>query len=109
MIDKDENEGSGVKCRSVAFGKLMSDEVGRWGANCWLKNGTKQGGEWGFKGDWYAYAERVDQEGLVCKVHASGMLVVPRRTTSTLVPNVRNNCPASMPKVLILNAITRSR
>ncbi|KAJ4315916.1 hypothetical protein N0V84_008123 [Fusarium piperis] len=61
MIEKDENEGSGVKCRSVVFGKRMSDEVGRWGVNCWLKNGTKpKGSEWGFKDDWYAYAERAD-------------------------------------------------
>ncbi|KAJ4246388.1 Hypothetical protein NCS54_01225700 [Fusarium falciforme] len=61
MIDKDENEGSGVKCRSVVFGKRMSEELGRWGVNCWLKNGTKtKGSEWGFKDDWYAYAERVD-------------------------------------------------
>ncbi|RTE79763.1 hypothetical protein BHE90_005746 [Fusarium euwallaceae] len=61
MIDKDENEGAGGKCRSVVFGKKMSEEVGNWGANCWLKNGTKtKGSEWGFKDDWYAYAERTD-------------------------------------------------
>ncbi|KAM0438614.1 hypothetical protein ACHAPT_001366 [Fusarium lateritium] len=59
MIDKDENGGSGVKCRSVVFAKRMSEELDRWGVNCWLKNGTKtRGSEWGFKDDFYAYAER---------------------------------------------------
>ncbi|KAF5009943.1 hypothetical protein FDECE_3849 [Fusarium decemcellulare] len=58
MIEKDEKEGTGVKCRSIVFGKRMSAELDAWGVNCWLKNATKErGGEWGFKDDFYAYAE----------------------------------------------------
>ncbi|KAM5343469.1 hypothetical protein ACJ41O_012006 [Fusarium nematophilum] len=61
MIEKFDNEGTGVECKSVVFSKKMSEELSNWGANCWLKNATKaQGGEWGFKDDWYAYAERDD-------------------------------------------------
>lgn len=59
MIDRDENRGTGVKCRSVVFDRRMAEMVGKLGANCFLKNGTKtEGGEWGFDDDIMAYAER---------------------------------------------------
>ncbi|RSM10001.1 hypothetical protein CDV31_007407 [Fusarium ambrosium] len=61
MIDRDENRGTGVKCKSVVFDRRMAEMVGKLGANCFLKNGTKpEGGEWGFDNDDMAYAERND-------------------------------------------------
>lgn len=61
MIDRDENRGTGVKCKSVVFDRRMAEMVGKLGANCFLKNGTKpEGGEWGFNDDLMAYAERND-------------------------------------------------
>ncbi|KAM0344504.1 hypothetical protein ACHAPU_007477 [Fusarium lateritium] len=61
VAQKDANTGSGFHCASIVFGKRMSSEIDNQGANCWLKNATKaQGGNWGFKDDWYAYAELDD-------------------------------------------------
>ncbi|KAF4336700.1 hypothetical protein FBEOM_9446 [Fusarium beomiforme] len=58
MIDKDAETGNGVKCASIVFSKRMKAELDNLNANCWLKNNTKlKGGNWGFKDDWYAYAE----------------------------------------------------
>ncbi|CAJ0548607.1 Ff.00g022200.m01.CDS01 [Fusarium sp. VM40] len=61
MIQKDEDVGTGVRCSSIVFSKKMSVELENQGANCWLKNASKaSGGNWGFKDDFYAYAELDD-------------------------------------------------
>ncbi|KAF4463090.1 hypothetical protein FALBO_10096 [Fusarium albosuccineum] len=59
MIFRDENEGTGVKCRSVVFNANLADAMNTWGANCFLKNGTKTS-TWTFNDDYLVYAERDD-------------------------------------------------
>ncbi|KAM0207378.1 hypothetical protein ACHAQI_007604 [Fusarium lateritium] len=59
MIQKDEDNATGVRCASIVFSKMLANEIANQGANCWLKNNTlKRGGNWGFKDDFYAYAEQ---------------------------------------------------
>ncbi|KAM0563089.1 hypothetical protein ACHAPJ_001935 [Fusarium lateritium] len=58
MTQRDEDSNSGARCKSFVFGKRMSAEIENLGVNCWLKNASKaEGGNWGFKDDWYAYGE----------------------------------------------------
>ncbi|KAF5021119.1 hypothetical protein F66182_6819 [Fusarium sp. NRRL 66182] len=58
MIQKDDRFDTGANCRSIVFSKFLQEEMENQGANCWLKNGTKQrGGNWGFRADHFAYAE----------------------------------------------------
>lgn len=61
MLEKDERQSTGLKCRSVVYSRAMSQAMEQHGANCWLKNGTKKRGDiWVYDQPNFAYAESVD-------------------------------------------------
>ncbi|GKU06855.1 hypothetical protein FLAG1_09726 [Fusarium langsethiae] len=61
MNQKDDDNNTGVRCRSIVFSKRMSAEMDGQNGNCWLKNASKsEGGNWGFKDPNFAYAELDD-------------------------------------------------
>ncbi|KAH7179173.1 uncharacterized protein B0J16DRAFT_387004 [Fusarium flagelliforme] len=61
MNQKDDENHTGLRCKSIVFSKRMSADYDAQNGNCWLKNASKSaGGNWGFKEDFFAYAELND-------------------------------------------------